>query len=223
MGRIHARRTCPRCTAANLLQSALASPSQAARRLEPLAEFLQQYYDNPYSLIAFLKGRGGALLRRLAAGEVACSHHGLDQLRQTRSVSHLRTLLVLCGLLEDRNEQLAQAHLRLHQTLAEIPHEGDRIVLGPFLRWYLLPFLHNRTGADGTLSGSVRYVFGQFTTAQGFLDLLREQEASLSDCPQHLVDRWCRDRPWQRGDLKRFLVWAGARAVSRPAGSASPR
>ncbi|MFD8563606.1 hypothetical protein ACFV1N_40580 [Streptosporangium canum] len=182
--------------------------------LDALAEQLERHYDSAYTLIAYLKGTGGKLIRRLAAGEVACTHEGLDELPQTGAVDHLRMLLVVSGLLEDRNEEQARADRRLRQLLTQVQHDDDRRVLGQFMRWYLLPFLHQRGHQDGSHHASVRYVIRQFTGAHMFLDHLRAHDVTLADCPQPLVDLWTGRHGWRRGDLKRFLIWAASRGLA---------
>ncbi|MER6173820.1 hypothetical protein [Streptosporangium sp. NPDC001681] len=186
----------------------------APHSLRALAEQLERHYDSAYTLIAYLKGTGGKLIRRLVAGEVACSHEGLDGLRQTGVVDHLRMLLVVSGLLEDRNEEQARADRRLRQLLTQVQQDEDRRVLGQFMRWYLLPFLHQRGHQDGSHHSSIRYVIRQFTGAHMFLDHLRAHDVTLADCPQPLVDLWAGRHGRRRGDLKRFLVWAASRGLA---------
>jgi hypothetical protein len=232
MGRIHSRGLCPPCRAQALLDHVFTRPDGRRRAqallgqvfttsqgrpadwLDPLVEELARY-DNAYTLIAYLKGPGGRLIRKLATGELPCTHSALDKLRQTRSVDYLRSTLVLVGLLEPRDEELAMARNHLAGMLADVGHGEDRRLLARFLRWKLLPDLHRRAEHDGTQNFNTRrYVVRQFAGAQLFLEYLRSNNATLASCPQHLIDRWVGQHSWRRGDLRRFLSWAASQGLA---------
>jgi hypothetical protein len=232
MGRIHSRGLCPACRAQALLDQLFTAPDGRPRAealldrlftapdgrpadwLAPLAEELARY-DNAYSLIGYLKGPGGRLIRKLATGELPCTHQALDKLRQTRSVEYLRSTLVLVGLLEPRDEELAMARTHLAAMLADVGHDEDRRLLARFLRWKLLPYLHERAEHDGTQNFNVRrYTVRQFSGARMFLKYLRQSNATLATCPQHLIDRWVGLHTWRRGDVRRFLAWAASQGLA---------
>jgi hypothetical protein len=72
MGRL-LRGHCPSCTASRDLVEMFTQPDgQPASALAPLVELLA-HYDNPYSLCLYLRRPGEQLIRRIVAGELACS------------------------------------------------------------------------------------------------------------------------------------------------------
>ncbi|NEA80364.1 hypothetical protein G3I30_14920 [Actinospica acidiphila] len=104
MGLIHSRRRCPPCRAAQRLDEVFtAGPDHLRTELAPLREH-PAGYPSPYTLISYLDGADGRLIHRLLTGTLACAHDGLDHLRQTASVTHLRSLLTAVGLLPSRDE-----------------------------------------------------------------------------------------------------------------------
>jgi hypothetical protein len=129
MGRL-LRGHCPSCTASRDLVEMFTQPDgQPASALVPLVELLA-HYDNPYSLCLYLRRPGGQLIRRIVAGEPACSHEALDALAQTTAVQHLRGLLVLAEILPPREEELAQFTRDIHEVaIGTSARTGDREIM----------------------------------------------------------------------------------------------
>jgi hypothetical protein len=103
-GKLHGGRLCTRCALADRLADLLDDGSGRIRpELVPLADCLLAM-DNPLSGLTWLypcQGRSGSaddLLRRLGRGEIPLTHEAFNGLQPWRAASHLRDLLVSCGV-----------------------------------------------------------------------------------------------------------------------------
>lgn len=181
---------CPRCRALQELDETFAGPDgQRSPQLAPLAEVLEQY-EQPYSLVLYLRRPGGQLIRAMASGDLECSHEALDALRQTASVQHLRGLLVLAEVLEPREEQLAQFKRDIKVCLDEVTDPHDKTVLVRYARWHLMPLACHRLERSGLNRFQREHLRRKLQTAKVLLTHIRHRGSTLDNVTQTLVDRW---------------------------------
>ncbi|MFI0406502.1 hypothetical protein [Actinomadura sp. 3N508] len=214
MGRL-LRGQCLSCTArADLLAAFTAPDGHLAGWLAPLAELLENY-DNPYSLCLYLRRPGGQLIRRIVASELACTHRALDDLRQTTAVRHLRGLLVLAGLLEPREEQLAQLDRDIDHVLAGTDDPRDRSLLARYARWHVLPLAHHRAERQTRLTrGQRENLRRQLLAARLLLTHLHDRRIDLADLTQSAVDRWLIKNKTRQLYARPFLLWAASNGLA---------
>lgn len=199
---------CPPCRARQeLAETFTGTDGRPCRRLAPLAEVLENY-DNPYSLVLYLRRPGGQLIRAMARGDLECTRQALDGLRQTSSVHHLRGLLVLADILEPRNEELAQLKRDIQTCLDRVNHPHDTSILARYARWHLMPLAHRHTDRDGLTRYQREHLRRKLDTARLLLGYLRSRDRRLDTVTQHLMDRWLiANRPRQQY-ARPFLLWA---------------
>ncbi|MCX4573277.1 hypothetical protein OHB41_08800 [Streptomyces sp. NBC_01571] len=201
---------CPRCRAERELNETFTGPDgRRSARLAPLAEVLERY-DNPYSLVLYLRRPGGQLIRAIVSGELDCSHDALDALRQTSSAHHLRGLLVLSEILEPREEQLAQLRRDIQLCLDGVTHPRDRSILARYAQWHLMPFAHEHLGRTGFNRFHREHLRRRLHAARDLLDHLRRREHSLADVSQSLLDRWLIANKTLQSYARSFLIWAAS-------------
>lgn len=199
---------CPRCRAMQELEETFAGPDgRRSAQLAPLAEVLEQY-EQPYSLVLYLRRPGGQLIRAMASGDLECSHTSLDALRQTASVHHLRALLVLAEVLEPREEQLAQFKRDIKMSLDKVTDPHDRNVLARYARWHLMPLAHHRLDREGFNRYQRENLRRKLQTARLLLDYIRRRSRTLDNVTQTLVDRWLIANKSRQNHARSFLLWA---------------
>ncbi|WHT22967.1 hypothetical protein N8J89_18420 [Crossiella sp. CA-258035] len=128
MGRL-LRGHCLSCTASRDLVEMFTQPDgQPASALAPVAELLA-HYDNPHSLILYLRRPGGQPIRRIVTGELACSHETLDACSDHGSAASARVARARRDP-ATREEELAQFTRDIHHCSARVTSRQDRTILG---------------------------------------------------------------------------------------------
>ncbi|UQA96715.1 hypothetical protein [Streptomyces halobius] len=190
------------------LDETFAAPDgRRSAQLAPLAEVLEQY-DNPYSLVWYLRRPGGQLIRAMASGHLECSHETLDTLRQTPSVHQLRGLLVLAEVLKPREEQLAQFKRDVKVCLDEIKDPRERSVLARYARWHLMPLAHHRLERSGFSRFQREQLRRKLTAARQLLEYIHRRGRTLDTVTQAIVDRWLTANRQLQNYARPFLIWA---------------
>ena len=195
-GKLHGDRLCTRCAFADRLAGLLDDGTGRIRpELAPLADALLAM-DNPLSGLTWLyprQGRSGSaddLLRRLGRGEIQLTHEAFNDLQPWRAASHLRDLLMACGVLPAVDKQLCAFERWLGIHLATVADSGHAQVLRCFATWEVLPRLRARAEKKPLSTGARGYAVGQVLRATEFLQWLSERGLALSGCRQADIDAW---------------------------------
>jgi hypothetical protein len=140
-GKLHRGRLCSRCTLSDRLADLLDDGSGRIRpELIPLADSLLAM-DRPLSGLNWLwtrKGHAGSpedLLRGLGSGEIELTHEAFNGLQPWRAASHLRELLVACGVLAPVDKQVCLLERWLAGHLASITDDGHAQLIRRFATW----------------------------------------------------------------------------------------
>ncbi len=182
-GKLHGGRLCTRCTFADRL-AGLLDDGRVRPGLVPLADALLAM-DNPLSGLTWLcprSGRAGSaddLLRRLARGEVELTHEAFNGLQPWRAASHLRDLLMSCGVLPAVDKQVCAFERWLGVHLATVADDGHAQVLRRFAAWEVLPGLRARAEKKPLNSNARGYAAAQIRRASDFLRWLMEMPAPV--------------------------------------------
>ena len=216
-GKLHGGRLCTRCSFADRLAGLLDDGTGSIRpELVPLADALLAM-DNPLSGLTWLyprqgrSGSAGDLLRRLGRGEIQLTHEAFDDLQPWRAASHLRDLLMACGVLPAADKQLCAFERWLGIHLAAVTDSGHAQVLRRFATWEVLPRVRARAERKPLSTGSRGHAVGQVLRAIEFLRWLSERELALSGCRQSDIDTWhAGSSQNHRRAVRPFLQWCMA-------------
>ena len=228
-GKLHGDRLCTRCTFADRLAGLLDDGTGRVRPgLVPLADALLAM-DNPLSGLTWLcprSGRAGSaddLLRRLARGEVELTHEAFNGLQPWRAASHLRDLLMSCGVLPAVDKQVCAFERWLGVHLATVADDGHAQVLRRFAAWEVLPGLRARAEKKPLNSNARGYAAAQILRASDFLRWLSGRGLALAGCRQADIDAWhAESSEKDRSTIRPFLRWCMANRLTGRA-SGCPR
>jgi hypothetical protein len=202
---------CPHCRLTAIVRPLLSVGEGVHPKLLPLVEWWEGT-DRPSSVRRWLARRKGArdLLRALADGTVAISHHGLDQVEDTRIARYIRRLLVACGVLPAHDEQLDRLQRWLTETLAAVGDVQQRCIVYRYIHWHHLRRLRARTSPGTPLTAAQAENVRNYTRAAiAVLDTIACDGRCLADLQQADLDGWLAEgRVAGRHQLGAFLRWA---------------
>lgn len=194
--------------------------------LEPLRASLRAS-NAPRTVIRWMSGPAiKSTIEAIALNRESLSHATLDAVGSQPSVSHLRAVLVECGLLEARDEQTARLESFVAAQVRSIRRVEDRKLVEAFATWQVLRRHRQRVKRrentrlrtdDGDARNDVIY-------AIRFLDWLHDENLPLAGCTQRDVDSWVVGAAARR-EVRDFVRWAVSRRlatgidVRRPANS----
>lgn len=211
-------RRCWWCVLDDLVVDALSGPDGIIpANLQPLANALRAA-RRPQSLVVWLQNNptARAVLGDIAAGNLECSHAGLDELAASGGIEHLRALLVRHGVLPERDRLLADFHRWAATKLARVADVEQRKQLDRFLRWRLVRHLRDRARDEPLSHGPYLRAKQNFTVAIDFLRWLHEdRNHSLNTCTQHDIDAWFSTGPTTRRHALILLSWAKRQRILR--------
>jgi len=215
--KLHGGRLCTRCAFARRLTQLLDDGTGQIRpELVPLADFLLTM-DHPLSGLTWLCARRGQpgspedLLRRLGQGEIALTHEAFHALQPWRAASHLRELLMACGVLPAMDKQICSFERWLAGHLAEITDPEHAQLIRRFATWEVLPRLRARAEKKAITPASRRHAGDQVKHATAFLQWLSDRDRDLTTCRQADIDAWhAEHNEHSRSTLRAFLLWCTA-------------
>ncbi|WP_331746269.1 hypothetical protein OG936_39720 (plasmid) [Streptomyces sp. NBC_00846] len=221
-GKLHARHLCTRCTFADRLTELLDDGTGRIRpELVPLADSLLAM-DNPLSGLTWLYTRKGRtdspehLMRRLGLGEIELTHEAFHPLQPWRAASHLRELLMACGVLPAVDKQICSFERWLVGHLADITDPDHAQLVRRFATWEILPNLRTRAEKKPLTPASRRYAGDQVKHATAFLGWLAEHGLTLPTCRQTDIDAWHVEHTGHgRNTIRPFLLWCMASKLTR--------
>jgi integrase len=201
---LHRGRLCARCSVNDRLDELFPGPSP----LEPLIKRLRSAESANATRQLLDHGPHTALLVAIHRGEVECTHQMLDERFTTeRQVAQLRALLVLCGLLEERNVLIDVFERRAHDLIAPSDQPDDRELLTLFLRWVVVRRLRSQAD-NGTLTQPICDRARQrLRTSIRFVDHLRDAGTNALEANQGDLDRWLAVGNTTHCDVAAIVGW----------------
>jgi hypothetical protein len=161
-------------------------------------------------------GSAKDLLSRLGRGEIELTHEAFHTLQPWRAASHLRELLMNCGILPKIDKQICSLERWLLGHLAAIPDAEHARIIKRYATWEVLPRMRERAERKPITAASRSFSGSQVKTATAFLAWLAEHGLTLDQCRQAEIDRWHAEHNiHDRNALRSFLLWCAASRRTR--------
>jgi len=173
--------------------------------------------DRPATALSWLsRSTAISVLGELAAGTRPLTHAALDQLPPSKTMSHLRAVLVATETLPTRDEHLTQLEAWTTHTVAARSDPDDKQVLHRYAVWHVLRRVRQRTRDAHTTANQAAFARGHIQAAAGFLDWLTARQLTLATCTQLELDGWmAAATSGQQGRTGPFIRWAKKQKLTR--------
>jgi hypothetical protein len=172
--------------------------------------------DRPETILSWLRrGTVRSVLVDLATGQRPFTHTALDELPPSKSVEHLRSVLVATAVLPARDEQLARIQRWVSQTVNQHRDPKDREVLHRYAVWHELRRIRQRHRGAEVTYGQLDMVRRRVRAAIGLLDWLRTQGLTLATCRQPDLDAWLTSNDVShRAETGHFVRWVISQRIN---------
>ena len=206
----HRSRRCARCSLLQRLDELLRDGTGAIHpRLQALHHNLAGN-DRPDTVLDWLnKNTAAALLRELAAGERALTHAALDELPDSKTIRHLRSVLVATGALASRDEHMIRLERWITATISGRHDHGERQLLHRYAIWHALRRLRRRAGGQHITLGQAVTVQRHVRAAITLLDWLTARGLELATARRGDLDTWLTsEHATHHREAGNFVRWA---------------
>jgi hypothetical protein len=188
-----------------------------------IASDLSTLYDSlagaerPDFVLGWLKTSAAALvLADLGAGRLGLTHETLDGLGRTKSVEHLRSVLVATGALPARDEQMARLEAWIEATITARADPEEQYILRRYAVWHLLRRLRRRAHGAETTYGQAIAIKRHLQATIALIDWLAGLDVDLASADQGRLDAWLASAGVTRqADVGHFIRWAGAQKLTK--------
>ncbi|MGH3558848.1 MAG: hypothetical protein ACRDTK_15405 [Mycobacterium sp.] len=184
-------RICSRCCLRRRVDELLAGTGGQVRpELQALHRALIGV-DHPATALSWLSRSGSiSVLGDLARGARPLSHDALDLLPVSKTLSHLRAVLVATEALPPRDEHLARLEAWIARTVAARTDPDERQLLHRYAVWHVLRRLRQRSRDAHTTPNQATTARENIAAAAAFLDWLGARRLTLATCTQAHLDDW---------------------------------
>ena len=203
-------RDCSRCRLRRRADELLTNATGTVRpELHTLHETLVGV-DRPATALSWLsRSTAISVLGELAAGTRPLTHAALDQLPPSKTLTHLRAVLVATQALPARDEHLTQLEAWTTRTVAARSDPDDKQVLHRYAIWHVQRRIRQRTRDAHTTANQAAFARGHIHAAATFLDWVTARQLTLATFTQLDLDRWMAAASIsQRGHTGPFIRWA---------------
>lgn len=208
-GHIYRNRTCVRCCVRDDLTTLLTSNATVAAPLAPFVDAVVAM-PRPQSAMIWLRNPSvREILTDLANGRTELTHAGLDERPEhTKTVSHIRELLVASGVLPPIDSRLHHFEHDLAGKLDQIADTTERSVVKSYMTWKRLRHLRTLAAQGQRTESAIRTARQELTVITNLIAWLHDNHHSLTDCDQATIDRWIVTGPTTRRRCATFIRWA---------------
>lgn len=201
---LHRARLCARCC----VDDRLAELFPGSSVLDPLIERLRLAESANATRQMLDHGPHTELLVAIHRGEIECTHQMLDdRFANERQVGQLRGLLVLSGLLKERNVLIEVFERNGHGLIDAVEHTDDRELLTLFLRWVVVRRLRSQADNDTLTQSICDNARQRLRTSIRFVEDMRAAGTTTVDARQQHLDRWLTDGSTTRRDIAAMIRW----------------
>lgn len=210
-------RVCGRCRLRQRLDELLVgADGQVRPGLQALYQALASV-DRPATALSWLSGSTvTSVLAELASETRPLSHEALDELPPSKTLTHLRSVLVATEALPARDEHLTQLEAWAVRAVAARGDPDEKQVLHRYAVWHVLRRLRQRTRGSHTTAIQAKLARERIQSAAAFLDWLTATDLTLATCTQAHLDGWMAAATTaQRGRTGSFVRWAKRQKLTR--------
>ena len=167
----------------------------------------------PRSILSWLSRPGPeTLLRRIGDGTLELSHAALDSEERTKSLDHLRDLLVATGVLPAQDPRFERLGPWLDSALTDVPVAHAQMIR-PFATWGVFRRLRKKAERGQLTENAVKWARLRVRVALNFLEWLDDHDVELQDVTQPDIDLWLASGATTRYAVRDFVAWCRARRV----------
>jgi hypothetical protein len=210
---------CARCVLTHDLEQILTPHTPPDMRIKRLVTELAAV-PRPESIITWMRHPVTKdLLNRIGTRELQLTHDAFDALPPSRSLEHLREMLVHHHMMPDRGDpRLARFEAWLDQRLATLkPTPSIHTPIEQFARWHHLRRLRESTGPTRNMDNATRCAKQEITEAGKFLRWLRdEHHTTINHLRQAHLDAYLSEGPTTRSAIRNFIQWRTRAGIARP-------
>jgi hypothetical protein len=174
----------------------------------------------PESIITWMRHPvTAALLTKIGSRELQLSHDAFDALPPSRSLEHLREMLVHHHMMPNRGDpRLARFETWLERRLETLqPAPAIHTPIEQFARWHHLRRLRENTDPTRNMDNATRCAKQEITEAGKFLRwLLDEHHATINDLQQGHLDAYLSEGTTTRTAVRNFIQWRHRTPVQDP-------
>jgi hypothetical protein len=222
-------KTCPSCGEAGRLLSRVCVRCHLRERLDELMDDgdgdsrpeLRVLHEalgsvRPATALGWLsKESTVSMLSALARGETPLSHATLDELPQTKTLAHLRSVLVATDALPARDEHLTRLEAWIADAIATHAGPDERQWLHRYAVWHVLRRLRQRNRTAFTTAAQASHARENVRAAGEFLNWLAARQLTLAGCSQRDLETWMAAATTaRRGRTGPFVRWAKSQKLT---------
>jgi hypothetical protein len=204
-------RTCNRCI---LSQRISELTGDGTGQLRPGLTALRQALtsaERPDLILDWLsRSKVRTILATIGRSGQPLTHDLLDQLPPTKTLAHVRDVLVASGSLPARDEHLTRLEQQAAAMIAARPDAAGQRILHGYAVWHHLRRLRGRLAGQHASFEQARNVRRHITAAASFLDWLTACGLTLATCTQPDLDQWATTDTRLRDATAHFVRWAVA-------------
>jgi hypothetical protein len=209
---INPRRACHRCSLKQRAREILGDGHGNIRdSLAPLEHALIGI-ERPATAMDWLARPAVAqLLTTLARDERDLSHELLDELPTSKTLDHLRAVLIAEGMLPNRDERLTTLERWVSDVVDSRTDPEERQLLHRYVVWHHMRRLRRRLSGKHQQASRLQAlnVRCHATAATRFLDWLASQDLTLASCGQADLERWITSPDVSyKVETSHFIRWA---------------
>lgn len=209
---------CARCVLTADLEQILKPHAPPDMRIKRLITELAAV-PRPESIITWMRHPVTAtLLTKIGTRELQLSHDAFNALPPSRSLEHLREMLVCHRMMPDRGDpRLARFETWLEQRLETLkPTPAIHTPIEQFARWHHLRRLRENTGPTRNMDNATRCAKQEITEAGKFLHwLLDEHNTTINNLQQAHLDAYLCEGTTTRSKVRNFIQWSARAGIAR--------
>ncbi|MEV1177559.1 hypothetical protein [Nonomuraea sp. NPDC049784] len=209
-------RPCQRCVLGQDIRTLLADESgRIGADLAPLERALTEVERPDVAMGWLRRPQVRELLAGIGRDSRTITHDTLDELPPSKTLDHLRSVLVASSSLPERDERLVVLERWTATTLAGRTDPNERKILHAYAVWHHLRRLRRRLNGAHATHLQCLNIRSHVTAAMNLLDWLSGTGLTLAACTQADLDRWATDNVSYRHETGNFVRWALAHRHAR--------